>query len=185
VAFLLALAEATVWPIMPDAVLVPMALARPASWWRLVLAAATGSATGGAISYVLGRQNQDRASVERLALVRPAMVTAVDVWLEREGAHGVWRQPATGVPFKVFARRAGANGLPIGTFLGWALLSRSIRFTLLAGIAALVAKRGGATVARWYWPITGLWALGFSVALWRSVMFWSRQDDEYTGRHSG
>jgi membrane protein YqaA with SNARE-associated domain len=176
VAFLWALAEGTVWPIMPDAALVPLALARPVSWWRLVLAAALGTATGGAVSYLLGRRNPERRSVERLALVRPAMVTAVDGWFVREGARGVWRQPATGVPFKVFARRAGARDLPVVTFFAWALLSRSARFVLLAGMAALVGQRGGATVARWFWPITGLWTLVFGVALWRLVAFWSRQN---------
>lgn len=174
-ALLWAVAEGTVWPIMPDAVLVPLALARPAAWWRLVLATMLVTATGGGISYVLGRRSPGRAAVERLALVRPAMVTAVDQWFAREGARGVWRQPATGVPFKVFARRAGASGLPIGTFFGWALLSRTIRFALLAGIAALIGHRGGMMLARWYWPITGLWALVFGVALWRSVRFWSRR----------
>lgn len=174
-AFLWSVAEGIVWPIMPDAALVPMALARPASWWRLVLAAAVGSAAGGAISYLLGRRSSERASVERLALVRPAMVTAVDGWLKREGARGVWRQPATGVPFKVFARRAGARRLSIVTFMGWALLARLPRFALLAGIAALVGRSGGKLVARWYWPITGLWALVFGVLLRRSVAFWSRR----------
>jgi membrane protein YqaA with SNARE-associated domain len=178
VAFLWAVAEGTVWPIMPDAALVPLALVRPSSWWRLVLAAALGTATGGAISYALGRRNPDRASVERLALVRPAMVTAVDDWFEREGARGVWRQPATGVPFKVFARRAGSRELPPLIFLGWALLSRSARFALLAGIAALVGER----IPRWCWPITGLWALVFGVALWRLVELWSRQSSNDCGR---
>jgi membrane protein YqaA with SNARE-associated domain len=170
-AFLWAVAEGTVWPIMPDAALVPLALARPASWWRLVLAAALGTATGGAVSYLLGRRNPERQSVDRLALVRPAMVTAVDGWFEREGARGVWRQPATGVPFKVFARRAGARDLPAVTFFGWALLSRSLRFALLAGLAALLGDR----LSRWYWSITGLWALGFGATLWRLVAFWSRK----------
>jgi membrane protein YqaA with SNARE-associated domain len=174
-AFLWAVAEGTVWPSMPDAVLVPLALARPPSWRRLVLAAALGTATGGVISYLLGRLSPERESVERLALVRPSMVTAVDVWLEREGSRGVWRQPVTGVPFKVFARRAGAHRLPPLTFLGWAVLARSARFALLAGVAALVGQRGGATVARRYWPITALWATVFGLTLYRLVAFWSRR----------
>ena len=73
-AFLWAVAEATVWPFMPDAVLVPLALARPSSWWRLVLAAALGTTVGGAISYLLARRRPDRTAIERLPLVRPAMV---------------------------------------------------------------------------------------------------------------
>ena len=44
------IAEATVWPIMPDALLVPLAFARPRDWWRLVLASAVGTALGGALT---------------------------------------------------------------------------------------------------------------------------------------
>jgi membrane protein YqaA with SNARE-associated domain len=176
-AFLWAVAEGTVWPIMPDAALVPLALARPASWWRLVLAAALGTTTGGVISYGLGRRRPERAAVEGLALVRPAMVTAVDRWLDEAGPQGVWRQPVTGVPFKVFARRAGAKRLPLGSFLVWAVASRSARFIALAGTAALVGQRGGAGVARWYWWITGTWALAFGLTLWRLVELWARRAD--------
>src|SRR5262245_38030524 len=99
-----AVGEATLLPIMPDAVIVPLALARPDSWWRLVLAAMLGSSVGGAVSYVLGRRTPTIASIERLPLVRPAMVAATDRWLTDDGPRGAVRQPLTGVPFKVFAR---------------------------------------------------------------------------------
>src|SRR5689334_1430295 len=118
-----AIGEATVVPIMPDAIVVPLALADPPSWWRLAVGAMAGTALGGAISYALGRRSPDRTSVERLALIRPAMVAATDRWLIAEGARGVRRQPLTGVPFKVFARVAGARGLPLGPFIAYAVVT--------------------------------------------------------------
>jgi 1-acyl-sn-glycerol-3-phosphate acyltransferase len=175
VAFLWAVAEATIWPIMPDAVLVPLVLARPNSWWRLVVAAALGTSAGGAVSYAVGRRHPGRAAIERLPLVRTAMVDAVDRWLEGEGLRGVWRQPATGVPFKVFARRAGALELPLGQFLFWAVAARSARFVAAAGLAALVSRSWPGVVASWFWWLTLLWSIVFGAALWRLVRFWERR----------
>jgi membrane protein YqaA with SNARE-associated domain len=176
-AFVWAVAEATLWPIMPDAVLVPLALARPGSWWRLVLGAALGTLAGSVVSYRLGQQNPEHATIERLPWVRPAMVAAADRWLATEGPRGVWRQPATGVPFKVFARLAGARRLPLGTFLLWAVAARSVRFALAAGLAALMGLRWPGVVTRAFWWLTLLWGLAFGVALWRMVAFWERRDE--------
>jgi membrane protein YqaA with SNARE-associated domain len=173
-AFVWAVAEATLWPIMPDAVLVPLALRRPSSWWRLVVAAALGTSAGAAVSYALGQRRPDRQAIERLPLVRPAMAAAVDRWLAAEGARGVWRQPATGVPLKVFARLAGAREVPLGTFLLWAVTVRSVRFALAAGLAALFARRFPGLVVRRFWWLTLLWSVSFGVALWRLVAFWER-----------
>jgi membrane protein YqaA with SNARE-associated domain len=175
--FLWAVAEATLWPIMPDAVLVPLALRRPGSWWRLVLGAALGTLVGGVVSYRLGQQDPEHATIERLPLVRPAMVAAADRWLATEGGRGAWRQPATGVPLKVFARLAGARRLPLGQFLLWAAAARSVRFTLVAGLAALLARRFPEAVARHYWLLTLVWSVVFGVALWRLVAFWERRTE--------
>jgi membrane protein YqaA with SNARE-associated domain len=175
-AFLWAVAEATRWPVMPDAVLVPLALARPGSWWRLVVAAALGTSVGGVVSYARARRRPDRSAIVRLPLVRPAMVDAADRWLAAEGPRGARRQPASGVPFKVFARLAGAQGLPLGPFLVWAVGARSLRFAVSAGLAALLARRFQAAVARWFWWLTLLWAVVFCLALWCTVRFWERRD---------
>jgi 1-acyl-sn-glycerol-3-phosphate acyltransferase len=137
--------EATLQPIMPDAIIVPLALAQPGSWWRLSAAAMLGSTVGGVVSYWLGRRSSGSAAevTEMLPLVRPAMVAEADRWLTTEGARGVVHQPLTGVPFKVFARLAGARGLPLGPFLAWALAARSTRFVLAAYGSAWIARRIG------------------------------------------
>jgi membrane protein YqaA with SNARE-associated domain len=185
VTFLWALAEGTFWPFMPDAILVPLALARPWSWWRLVLAAMLGTTLGGMVSYLLGSRwpgrvtpdwtASERSAIERLPLVRPAMVAAADRWLAEDGPRGAWRQPASGIPMKVFARLAGLRGLPLVSFLLWSVAARSLRFTIAAGGASLLARYFRPHVQRWYWPLTLLWALIFGAGLWRTVAFWSRK----------
>lgn len=171
-AFVWALAEATVWPIMPDAVLVPLALAWPRSWWRHVVAAALGTLLGGIVSYRVGRARPDHAAISALPLVRLPMVQAAARWLTDEGARGVVRQPASGVPYKVFARLAGGQGVPLVPFLGWAVAARGGRFLGMAGGAALLGWRFPSLGGRWFWYATALWSSGFGVALWRTVLAW-------------
>jgi len=173
--FVWAIAEATVWPIMPDAVMVPLALRRPRSWWRLVCGGAIGTALGGWVSYRDGYRRPERARTERLLLVRPAMVTAADRWLAESGPRGVLRQPATGIPFKVFARTAGARRLPLIPFLLWAVAGRALRFTLLAGVAAFIGRRWHTLSTHAFWPTASLWVAIFCLALWRLVAYWERR----------
>ena len=175
IAFVWAVAEATLSPIMPDAVTVPLALHRPGGWWRLVIGAALGTMAGGVLSYLVGRRHPDRAAIERLPLIRHAMVAAADRWLQNEGPRGAWRQPATGAPFKVFARVAGAQRLPCVPFLLWAVAARSVRFVLLTGIAAQIGRRLPPDGGRIAWLLSAVWAVSFGLALWRLVRFWERR----------
>lgn len=175
VALLWAVAEATVWPIMPDAILAPLALTRPAGWWRLALSASLGTLLGGALSYAAGRRWPARAAVERLPLVRPSMVDAVDGWLACEGPRAVLHQPFSGVPFKVFARRAGAHAVPVATFLGWSVAARVPRFLAASGLAALLGWRLGWLVQPRARALTALWAVVFGIGLWRTVLAWERR----------
>jgi membrane protein YqaA with SNARE-associated domain len=171
-AFAWAVAEATFWPIMPDALLVPLALSRPQRWWQLVLAAMLGTALGGVVSYRAGRVRPDPSAVAALPLVRPLMVEAGARWLTDEGARGVMRQPASGVPFKVFARLAGSQDIGLRPFLAWAVAARTGRFLASAGGAALLARYAPALSVRWLWPATALWSVAFGVGLWRTVRYW-------------
>lgn len=157
---------------MPDAMMVPVALKRPAAWWHLVLGAMLGTTVGGMVSYHLGQRHPNADVIVRLLLVRPGMVTAADRWLEQHGPPGALRQAATGVPFKVFARLAGARRLPLFWFLLWVIAGRTMRFALLAGVAAVIGRRFPELVAQRFWLIMLLWASGFGLLLWRMVRFW-------------
>ena len=50
----IAFAESSFFPIPPDALLVPMALARPERAWRLALICTIASIAGGALGYFIG-----------------------------------------------------------------------------------------------------------------------------------
>ena len=166
-------AEATVWPIMPDAVLVPLAFARPRDWWRLVLAATAGTALGGVLTYLAGARRGGSGTDWQAPLVRPRMVVAVRNWLGSEGARGVRRQPASGIPFKVFAREAGALRIPLIPFLAWAVGTRGLRFALAAGGAAVCRDHLPSRVAMHSRLLLAAWTVVFGLGLWRTVAAWS------------
>lgn len=170
-----ALAEATVWPIMPDAALAPLAAARPAAWWRLAAVAAAGSALGGLLSYLVGRWRPVEPLLARLPLVRPPMAAAATRWLADEGSAGLRHQPLSGLPFKVFALLAGRQRQPLLGFLAWAVLVRGLRFLAVAGGAALLGARCEGLVRRRGWPLALLWGLAFLLGLRHTVGQWERR----------
>lgn len=125
-------AEALWWPLMPDLGVALLTLDAPRRWWRLAAAATAGSVAGGAVAYRLGADGR----VPSLPLVTPRMVDTTRRWLAEEGAAGVRRQPASGVPFKVFAYQAAAAGVDLLPFLGVAGLVRGVRLLAVAGAFA-------------------------------------------------
>jgi membrane protein YqaA with SNARE-associated domain len=170
-----ALAEATIWPVMPDAVLAPLAAARPGEWWRLAAAASAGSLAGGLLSYLAGRRLEVGSILARLPLVRWPMILAAERWLAEEGPAGLWHQPFSGLPFKVFALLAGQQRLPLGPFLGWALLARGARFVVVAGGAALLGARFRPLMTSQARLLLVLWSLLFLLGLWQTVRQWERR----------
>ena len=167
-----AVAEATCWPIMPDAVLVPLAAAQPRRWWRLALSAAAGSTLGGCLSYALGRLVPTRPLLARLPLVRPRMVSTTDAWLAEGGAAALRRQPLSGLPFKIFAMLAGERRMLLLPFLGWALLARGSRFFTVTALSALAGHHFASLVRRHPGPLLLLWSVLFLLGLRRTVQRW-------------
>jgi 1-acyl-sn-glycerol-3-phosphate acyltransferase len=174
-AFVWGVAEATFWPIMPDAVLVPLSARRPGSWWGLALAAAAGSSVGGALDYGVGRMVPTRTLLARLPFVRPAMVAAADRWLSTEGAVALRHQPLSGVPFKVFALQAGSRHAPFVPFVLCALIARGARFLAVTSLAALLGRRFEPLVQRHPRPLLVLWIAVVTLGLWRMLVTWERR----------
>jgi membrane protein YqaA with SNARE-associated domain len=175
VAFGWAVAEAVVWPLMPEAVLVPLAAARPRGWWQLAMAAELGSALGGAGSYAIGCTPRTGWWLAHLPLVRPAMVDAARDWLREEGGGGVLHQPLSGVPVKVFALVAASSGVRLPTFLVWATIARGARLFLVCAASALVGKMLRRSIERRPRLFLAAWIAAFGVGLWRMELSWKQR----------
>lgn len=128
--------ESIFFPVPPDVMLAPMALARPQAWWRYALLTTVTSVLGGLIGYALGY----------------FAIEAVMPWIERAGhggtyanvqgqfvKYGVWIMfvaAFTPIPFKVFTVAGGAAAMPLLPFALASLVGRGMRFFLVAGLIA-------------------------------------------------
>ena len=64
---LIAFAEASFFPLPPDLLLLPMALARPRTAWHLALICTLCSVAGGALGYLIGDELFNRLATPILA----------------------------------------------------------------------------------------------------------------------
>lgn len=143
--FALSFAESSFFPIPPDVMLMPMALARPARAMHLALLTTVASVLGGLLGYLIG--------YFALELFEPwiqqvgygeALATARE-WFRLYGFWVVLLAGFSPIPYKVFTVAAGGLALPLLPFLLASLVGRGSRFFL---VAALVGW-GGARVEPW------------------------------------
>ncbi|KFE35305.1 YqaA family protein [Thioclava atlantica] len=132
---LLAFIEASVFPIPPDVLMIPMILARPWAAWRIALVATAGSVAGGCLGYLIGYGFMDLIGQPILEFYGKAQ--AFDQLAARFNEMGGWAVLVAGVtpfPYKVITIFSGATHLNPALFLGVSIVARSLRFFVLAGL---------------------------------------------------
>ncbi|PYE85877.1 YqaA family protein [Pseudoroseicyclus aestuarii] len=133
--FIVAFAESSVFPIPPDALMIPMILARPGRAWRIAAVALAGSLLGALGGYVIGATLFE--SVGRPVLEFFGKDVYFDGFSDRYNDYGVWAVLVAGVtpfPFKVITILSGATGLNLVAFLLMSLVARGLRFFLVAAL---------------------------------------------------
>lgn len=128
-------AESSVFPIPPDAMLVPMALARPDQAWRLATICTVASVLGGILGYSLGYFLFEAIAEPVLAAYGHADALArFESWFQRWGAAVILVKGLTPIPFKLVTIAAGAAKMDFATFLLTSAVTRGARFFLLAAL---------------------------------------------------
>mgnify|MGYP002620860809 CR=1 FL=1 len=130
----LSFAESSFFPVPPDVMLAPMALARPVDAWRLALITTLTSVAGGVLGYFIG--------YFALELIEPWLVSAGywEGYLQVRGwfhTWGFWAVLAAGfspIPYKLFTIAAGALAMFLPVFVLASLVGRGGRFFLVAGL---------------------------------------------------
>lgn len=130
-----AVAEALVFPLIPDSGLAGMAFASPRRARRLWVAGVLGTAVGSAAAVWLARQGLSWP----LPLVTDRMAASAAQWVTAEGASALAHQPLSGVPVKAF-NATGAPGVPIAAWVGWVALARGGRMAVSVAVAAGAAR---------------------------------------------
>ena len=132
----LSFAESSFFPVPPDVMLAPMALANPSRWWWLALITTLTSVAGGVAGYLIGYFAMD-AILPWLQESRywPAYQTAVD-WFGKWGFWAVFVAGFSPIPYKVFTIAAGALSMALFPFVLASIIGRGLRFFLVAGLMA-------------------------------------------------
>ena len=126
-------AESSFFPIPPDALLVPMALARPDRAWRLAFVCTVASVLGGVLGYVIGYALFD---VIATPLLRAYHYEAA---FERfKQSYAEWGlliilvKGLTPIPYKIVTIASGAALFNFPLFVAASIVTRGARFFLVA-----------------------------------------------------
>ena len=104
-----AFAESSFFPIPPDALLIPMVLARPDRAWRLAAICTVASVVGGALGYAIGYFVFDQLMRLPLAhtLFGPDPLGAFQAWYARWGLAVILIKGLTPIPYKIVTIASG------------------------------------------------------------------------------
>jgi membrane protein YqaA with SNARE-associated domain len=130
---LIAFVESSFFPIPPDALLVPMALAKPRAAWRYAAICTLASVTGGALGYLIGYAVFDQ--VARPILDLYGYGPAFAAFQAKFQEYGLWIiliKGLTPIPYKIVTIAAGAARFDFLPFMLASALTRGMRFFLVA-----------------------------------------------------
>ena len=162
----LSFAESSFFPVPPDVLLIALCLGRPdlAFWFAAVCAVA--SVAGGMVGYGIGFYG-GRPLLRRL--FRAERVQAVESYYDRYNAWATGIAGLTPLPYKVFTISGGAFSINFKIFVLASIVSRSLRFFLVAAIVAWLGEAaktfidehlGWLTIAFVVLLVLGFWLAG-------------------------
>ena len=131
----IAFIESSVFPIPPDALLIPMILARPHKAWLYAGAATVFSVLGGLLGYVIGAFAFEQLGKPILeALNKSDAATEFSLRFNDLGFWTVLTAGITPFPFKVITIMSGATHMPLNVFVPTAIVARGLRFFVVAAL---------------------------------------------------
>jgi membrane protein YqaA with SNARE-associated domain len=130
-----AFAESSFFPIPPDVLLAPMALANPKRAWRYALIATVASVVGGMLGYAIGALLYNTVGQWLINLYGyGAKVDALKETYAQWGWLVILIKGATPIPYKLVTIVSGLLGYNFPLFVALSLLTRGVRFFLVAGV---------------------------------------------------
>ena len=131
-----AFAESSFFPIPPDALLIPMALARPDRALRFAAVCTVASVTGGALGYAIGYFVFDQ--LMRLPIAHVLFGTdplgAFQAWYANWGLYVILIKGLTPIPYKIVTIASGAAKFDFWVFMAASLATRGARFFAVAAL---------------------------------------------------
>ena len=133
--FLLALVESSIFPVPPDVLLIALCIALPSRAWRFALLASAGSVMGGLIGYGIGWgawSFVDTFFFDYIPGFTPAVFERVQGLFAEYDFWVVFTAGFTPIPYKVITIGSGVFNINLLVFSVASLVSRSLRFFLVA-----------------------------------------------------
>ena len=130
-----AFAESSFFPVPPDALLIPMALARPDRAFRYAAICTVGSVVGGMLGYFIGYALYDQVARPLLQFYNYEPQYAA--FKQRFAEVGLWIILIKGllpIPYKIITIASGAVRFDFLTFVAASALTRGARFFLVAAL---------------------------------------------------
>jgi membrane protein YqaA with SNARE-associated domain len=130
----IAFAESSFFPIPPDILLAPMALADPRRAWRFALIATVASVLGGMLGYAIGAILYDTVGQWLVNLYGyGAKMEAVKETYAQWGWLVILVKGVTPIPYKLVTITSGLLGYNFPLFVALSVVTRGARFFLVAG----------------------------------------------------
>ncbi len=177
--FLLAVAEASFFPIPPDALLIALCMGAYRKWSRFALICSAGSIIGGVLGYLIGLLAYDLIGDRMLGITaalsgmeQAELLQNAQYWFNEKTISGMkvgpWAVGIAGftpIPYKVFTIAAGFFNMSFVPFLIASIISRSLRFFVVAGLIGLLYKKYGDRIQQFIDRYFNLLAVAFVLLL--------------------
>ena len=129
----IAFAESSFFPVPPDVMLVPMALARPERAYVMAAWCTVASVLGGLLGYAIGAVLYDSVGGWLIHLYGYGdKVAGFRAAYAQWGAWIILLKGLTPIPYKIVTITSGFAGYNIGLFIGFSIIARAGRFFVLA-----------------------------------------------------
>jgi membrane protein YqaA with SNARE-associated domain len=149
-------AESSFFPVPPDVMLIPMALARPERAFVMAAWCTATSVAGGVAGYAIGALLYDSVGAWLIHIY--GLGGKVEIFREQYAQWGAWiilLKGVTPIPYKIVTITSGFAGYNLALFVVFSIIARGIRFFLLA----FLLHRYGVRARYFIEKRLGLWVL--------------------------
>jgi membrane protein YqaA with SNARE-associated domain len=154
--------ESSFFPVPPDAMLVPMALARPDKAWFYATVCTLTSVAGGVLGYLIGAWLYDSVGLWLISLYGYGdKVEAFRAAYAQWGGWIILLKGLTPIPYKIVTITSGFAGYNLLLFVLLSIIARGMRFYLVAFVLSRYGDQARAILEE----RLGFWVTIFAVVL--------------------
>jgi membrane protein YqaA with SNARE-associated domain len=127
--------ESSFFPIPPDAMIIPMVLARPERAWTVALVATVTSVIGGMLGYAIGYYLFETVGMKVIAFY--GLQGRFEDFRQMYAQWGLWIiliKGMTPIPYKLVTIASGAAAFSFPVFVVASIITRGLRFFLVAAL---------------------------------------------------